>query len=217
MSTDEKVVLMIVEDDPFVGGWLGNHCEHLFDDIRNFEVAETAIANARSMGQGARRVWIVDLNLAEGSKGGELCLEVKNTYPNDRVIILSRTKDLAIIWMTVKYAKADAFITKGYGDKYAFEIQRAVDAAIDGAPYENDLMRSLPEENPSVIAKLTDRQKEMLELADKGFSNAEIANFWQVNRASIARTREAIEKKTRLGWEDLLAKRQSEGWYMVRE
>ena len=36
MSTDEKVALMIVEDDPFVGGWLGNHCEHLFDDIRNF-------------------------------------------------------------------------------------------------------------------------------------------------------------------------------------
>lgn len=211
-----KTVLMIVEDDPFVGGWLANHCEHLFSEIQTFEVAEKAISTARSMDEHERRVWLIDLNLAEGSRGNELCLEVKNSYRNDRVIILSRTKDQAVVWMTLHYAKADAFLVKGFGEKYALEIQRAVDAAIEGSQYENELMRSLPAENPSVIAKLTERQQDILKLAHKGMSNAEIACSLSVNRAAIGRARMAIEKKTRTSWENLIAKREEEGWHMIK-
>jgi two-component system nitrate/nitrite response regulator NarP len=212
MTKAAKSVLMIVEDDQFVRGWLSHHCDHLFDEVHSFALAEKAMSSASAMGDGLNRVWLVDLNLKEGSQGCDLTSSVKSSYPGDRVIVLSMTEDHATIWMTLNRAGADVFLLKGFGDAFAMEVQRAVDAARDGQRYTSEIMRRMPADNPSLIATLTDRQLEILKYAASGMGNSEIATILGVNPSAITRTRESTEKKTRKPWEYLVEAIHREGW-----
>lgn len=206
-----RTTLVIVEDDQMLGELMSEECAYLASDIAWFESADSAMAATKAQPNKNQRVWLIDLHLSEGSQGLELSKYVRKNYPANRIIVMTRDRKPELAWMALRVYGADAFLVKSQKNA-RLEIQRAIEMLIDGQSYENEISRSLPEENPSVISKLTDTQRLVLFLFAQGHGTTDVAKIAEMDPAAVSRIKFAVEKKTRRTWHELINAALDEAW-----
>ena len=117
-------------------------------------------------------VLLMDINLP-GKNGLELCLEVKEKYPDINIIGLSTSDQPSIIRKMTENG-ATGYLLK---DASKQELITAIKAAAQGKNYMNfSVAQSLKNNMPHTdIPLITKREKEVLELIAEGLTNPEIA------------------------------------------
>ncbi len=117
-------------------------------------------------------VLLMDINLPE-KNGLELCLEVKEKYPQINIIGLSTSDQPSVIKKMMENG-ATGYLLK---DASKQELIAAIKDAAQGKNYMNfSVAQSLKNNMPqSDIPLITKREKEVLELISEGLTNPEIA------------------------------------------
>jgi DNA-binding NarL/FixJ family response regulator len=142
----------------------------------------------------------------------EGCLEdmgrIRELYPGVPLLVLGSHLDLALAWATLKNG-ADGFV---HAEMHPAQVLRAVEVVQKGelaAPRQ--LLRYFlsQNENPK-IGELSARQREILELAVEGLSNAEIAG-----RLYLAES--TIKQHLRAAYKVLGVRNRTEAAKLIRE
>jgi DNA-binding NarL/FixJ family response regulator len=145
------------------------------------------LPNAKVIGQASNRAQLfnilksqevdlvfMDINLGE-ENGITLTKEVLSKYPNIKVIALTISESIAMFNDMIA-AGASGFLLKNVKEE---ELEKAIDAVMNGDNYFSKEYLALVK--PKVAAKnkskitLSEREKGVLELICKGYSNNEIA------------------------------------------
>ncbi len=115
-------------------------------------------------------VILMDINLPDQS-GVELCLEVKNTYSNVKIIGLSTFNQLSFIEKMIENG-ASGYLLKNATKE---EIIEAINLVNKGEKYYSEEVEDLLEQKTQNYPAVTRREKEVLELIAQGLTNPEIA------------------------------------------
>jgi DNA-binding NarL/FixJ family response regulator len=116
-------------------------------------------------------VLLLDLSLPDGD-GIEFCGEVKEKYPGMKVLILTTHNEYSIAWRVMEN-KASGFILKNSNAK---DVIQGIQAVMEDEIFICEEIEKLMKSKKEKPVKLTTREKEVLELICKGYSNQEIAD-----------------------------------------
>lgn len=181
----EKIRLLIVEDE----GLFRDMLRQSLSPQPNLEVV-AAVADGIAAIEAADKlkpqVVLMDIELGSGISGIEAALRIRANHPNVGIVILSMHKDKQYI----------ASLPKGQAGGWSYLLKQSVDdiaalvRAIEGSaagfivldPAIVDGLRPAP---GSVVDKLTTRQREVLELMAKGYSNASIADELSITKKAV--------------------------------
>jgi len=129
--------------------------------------------------------------------GIEATKKVTSKYPDIKVIALTMFEEISYFNKMIE-AGASGFLLKKTTSE---ELEKAINLVLmDESYFSEEFMSSVnmhlkpKQKNPSVI--LTDREKEVLDLICKGYSNVEIANFLGVSSRTVDGFRAKLLEKT---------------------
>jgi DNA-binding NarL/FixJ family response regulator len=152
------------------------------------EVMLNGLPNAKVVGQAANRAQVfnflksnrvdlvfMDIHLGE-ENGIALTKELLSKYPEIKVIALTISESIGLFNDMIA-AGASGFLLKNIKEE---ELERAINAVIEGDNYFSKEYLALvkPKEKAKLKSRiiLSEREKNVLELICKGFSNNEIAD-----------------------------------------
>lgn len=211
--TNDKTRIIIVDDELLIVQLIKEHVEAFADSTITFTDAESAVRWARntpcSDGE-TPTIWVTDLCMRQGSGGMSLIRWIKQNRPGDHVIVFSSHSEPPVVWMAINHLGATAYIVK---DTNALkEVKRAVVMLFSETPYSNDIMIGLPQNNPSVIAKLTEAQRRILVASANASNQQEVADNLLLNKATVSRGISMAEELTGLPSNELITLVKTEGW-----
>lgn len=170
--TSSPIRLVLVDDHELVRHGI----RALVDAEPDLEVvgeAATAAEAVRRIGFDEPDVVVLDLDLPDGS-GIEVCRRVRIVSPGSRVLILTGFADETALAAAREAGAAGFVLKKIHNFDLVQDIRRvaAGGTAFDGAP------GGKPDERPEdpLLARLTDRERIILELIAQGKTNREIAD-----------------------------------------
>lgn len=133
-----------------------------------------------------------------GMNGIEAARELKQSYPEVKIIALSMYSDEQYYAGMIE-AGADGFLLKNSNFSV---VKRAIDEVMSGRNYfSQEIVQSLVKNRqkpgePSQPHPITERETEVLRLICEGLSNAEIAEKLQLSRRTVDKHRENLLEKT---------------------
>jgi DNA-binding NarL/FixJ family response regulator len=142
-------------------------------DLEVVGEAATAAEAVRRIGFDQPDVVVLDLDLPDGS-GVEVCSRVQKSSPHSRVLILTAYADEEALAAS-KAAGAAGFVLKRVHNFDLIDVIRKValgGTAFGDAPDADERQRHLD----PLLARLTDRERTILELVAEGKTNREIAD-----------------------------------------
>ncbi|MCE7862763.1 MAG: DNA-binding response regulator [Bacteroidetes bacterium CHB5] len=192
MNTGGPIKLMLVDDHRIVLDGL----KSMFDQDNNFQIVATAgsAEEALSLLQTKRPdVLLTDYRLPDAS-GLDLCVWIKDKLPATKRVILSMHDEGALVRQILKEG-VDGYILKSVQQ---LELKNALHQIMRGMPYISpEITRMLltdigqqPEE------LLTAREREILNLIAKEYSNKQIADKLFISERTVETHRKNIFRKT---------------------
>jgi DNA-binding NarL/FixJ family response regulator len=201
MTADAPVTVVIVDDHELVAKGLASLLEEL-DDVEVVGMADSVkLAMDRVAGL-LPQVVLMDYRLGDGD-GVQATREIRARFPQINVVMLTGNTE-----QTVLAAALDAGCC-GFLDKNAplEDLAKAVIAAADGESYFsrdilNKLVRLRRTPAAALPAELSDREREVLQMAADGSSPKEIALGLHVSihtvRNHLRHTMEKLDAHTKL-------------------
>jgi DNA-binding NarL/FixJ family response regulator len=196
----KKIKLLLAEDQTIVREGIHSLLEKSVD----FEVvgeAEDGREAIKKVEELAPDIVLMDIRMP-GLNGIEATGQIKKHFPNVKVIILSMHTDEEYIFEALR-AGASGYILKHAAHEELFSAIRAA--------YENNIFLSpsvskkvveaysqfnkgiIPE--PSVLDKLTQREREVLQLIAEGKSSKEISNLLFISTATVETHKSHLKEK----------------------
>ncbi|MBX2915249.1 MAG: response regulator transcription factor [Cyclobacteriaceae bacterium] len=192
MNANLPIKLMLVDDHRIVLDGL----KSMFDQDVNFKIEATAgsAEEAMSLLQTKRPdILLTDYRLPDAS-GLDLCVWIKNKLPNTKRVILSMHDEGALVRQILKEG-VDGYILKSVQQ---LELKNALHQIIRGMPYVSpEITRLLLTEmgqQPEEL--LTSREREVLNLIAKEYSNKQIADKLFISERTVETHRKNIFRKT---------------------
>jgi DNA-binding NarL/FixJ family response regulator len=192
------ISIFIVEDDAITRGSL---CERIAADGEC--IVELAVGTCREIRaallKSAPDVLLVDLGLPDGN-GVNVIAEAATRYPQLPIMVITVFGDENRVVAAIK-AGATGYLLK---DDHSHEISAAIRQLVNGqSPISPAIARHLVRmfaADPASVATvqsigLTAREHEVLKLAAKGFSHAEIAEFMSISTNTVASYTKRIYEK----------------------
>lgn len=145
----------------------------------------------------AAEIIFLDLKMPEMS--GLECAEIlKNQYPNLKIAILSMEDDAALINQLINDIGVNAYLSKGIRRN---ELLEAVHQIQENNLYiSEDIESILSKYREKLIEideiKLTFREKQVVNLMCKGFTNEQLAQKLFISESTVATHRKNIYRKT---------------------
>ena len=183
---------MLVDDHRFVLDGL----KSMFDQDPNFHIEATAgsAEEAMSLLQSNRPdILLTDYRLPDAS-GLDLCVWTKEKMPNTRRVILSMHDEGALVRQILKEG-VDGYILKSVQQ---LELKNALHQIMRGMPYVSPeitrLLLTNVGQQPEEL--LTAREREVLTLIAKEYSNKQIADKLFISERTVETHRKNIFRKT---------------------
>jgi DNA-binding NarL/FixJ family response regulator len=201
LKLNRKQRIFIVEDHPIFRDGI-SQLINKEDDMIVVGGCETSGECLKYIKENLPDLIIVDITLKD-SCGIELTKEIKKTYPNLPVLILSMHEELIFADRVLK-AGAKGYMTKREATGKVIEAIRRV---LQGKIYICDTMidhfleRSITggqNFTSSPVERLSEREFEVFNLIGKGMTNRSIAEVLTVSTNTISTYRERIKEKLNL-------------------
>ncbi len=168
-SKKTPIRLVLVDDHELVRQGLRFVLEAQ-DDLKVVGEAATASEGVRRVRFDVPDVAVVDLDLPDGS-GIDVCRRIQADIPETKVLILTAFADPSA-YQAARDAGAGGFLLKKVGHGQLEQTIREI--ANGGSAFEEAPVAPEPED--PLVARLTDRERTILELITEGKTNREIAD-----------------------------------------
>jgi DNA-binding NarL/FixJ family response regulator len=196
----QKTKILLVDDHPLVREWLATLVNQQ-SDLQVCGEADSAPKALQMIGVAKPEIAIVDISM-EGGSGIELIKNVKASYPEVMVIVLSM-HDEALYAERALRAGARGYIMKREATK---RVLQAIRCVLGGKLYVSDKMAMLlaekfvegPSTPGSVAENLSDRELEVFQLLGRGYSTRRIAEEMHVSVKTIQAFCARIKEKLKL-------------------
>ncbi|MEN9923584.1 MAG: hypothetical protein RIS09_1098 [Actinomycetota bacterium] len=177
--TENPRKLLIVDDEPLVAGLLKDSLsEHEFI----IEVAHSASSAIQITQTFDPDVALVDINLGRGANGVDLAFILSRQHPGIAMLLLTQHPDLR----TAGFEKND--LPEGCGFLRKDEVKSKTDIlnAIDAVVRSMSSVRQ-DSDKARPMAKLTNKQIEVLRMVAQGYTNHEIARRRETSVRAVER------------------------------
>ena len=135
-------------------------------------------------------VMLMDVSLP-GKSGIDLCKEVLQTYPSVYVLGLSTFNQQAIIRNMMENG-ASGYVLKNASKE---ELLEAIATVVSGKTYMSPEVKISLRETENKIPPITRREKEVLQMIARGFTNAEISGQLFISIATVNTHRKSLLEK----------------------
>ena len=189
--------IFIVDDHPLVISGI----EGMLIDCHDIVISGVAVSGAEAWRSitilnGQLDILIVDIEM-DGMDGFELCSQVKNQYPDIKVLFLSMHDEIYYVKKAIE-CEADGYMLK-ICDKY--EFIRGINALIENGCYFTCKLLPIIRQmkylgKNATIQKLTDREVEVLSLILREMTSKEIAEQLFISKQTVDTHRLNIMRKT---------------------
>lgn len=177
MTEKDRLRVTLVDDHEVVRQGLRTLLE-AEPDIEVVGEAGTAEEAVRRVGFDSPDVVVLDVRLPDGS-GVEVCREIRDRFPDVRVLMLTSYADDEALTRSV-IAGASGYVLKRIASEELVDAVRQVAAGeslLDPAMTERVFrrMRGEEEEEDPLLARLSPQERKILDLIAEGLTNREIA------------------------------------------
>lgn len=191
--------LLIVDDHQM----LLDGIRALLQDVPNFQIVAEAYNGLQALEQLAKHeidIVLTDISMPD-MDGIELTKNIKKDYPNIKVLALSMFSEQQTIREMVD-AGISGYILKNTGKQ---ELVGALTKIASGGIFfgdevTNEMMRMMTqpdkEQEKKIVVNLTFREREILKLIAKEYSNIQIANELFISERTVETHRKNIFRKT---------------------
>ncbi len=193
----KKISLALVDDHQIVIDGLLS----LLDDSPEFEIAfsSTQPQEVLALLENARVDVLITDVMMPGLPGNKLAKEVRTTFPQIKILALSMNSDSAIIDEMINDADIAGYVLKNI-DKN--ELQHAIKKIAGGGIYFSEevlseMMKSQVRKKENEDAHLTNREKQIIRLIEKEYSNKKIAAELFLSERTVETHRKNIFRKTK--------------------
>jgi len=194
----ETTRIIIVEDEALFRELLLRtlSSEPGLEVVGETEDGETAVRLVDKM---SPDVVLMDIELSGELDGIEAALQIKKARPHIGIVILSVHKDRRYVTsLPMEEIRGWAYLLKQTVPDLA-TIVRAIEGSKAGMlVLDPALVRSLRPKQDSILARLTIRQREVLELIAQGYNNAAIAERLRLSGRSVETYINAIYQELQL-------------------
>lgn len=197
-----KIKLLLVDDHEVVRTGLSMLLENQ-PDMEIVGEASTGLEAVQLAGELKPDVVVMDITLPDIS-GIETTRRVKERYPEIAVVALTIHDDQQYFFEMLQ-AGASGYVPKRAAPDDLLVAIRAAKAgeiylfpSLAKALVTDYVSRSISEPESYSLEVLTPREREVLEMLAKGYSNEEIANQFSISRHTVARHRENLMRKLEL-------------------
>jgi len=194
----ETTRIIIIEDEGLIRELL---CRTLSSEpglevVGEAEDGETAVRLANEL---SPDVALMDIELSGEIDGIEAALQIKKASPHIGIVILSVHKDRRYVTsIPMEDSAGWAYLLKQTVPDLA-TIVRAIEGSKAGMlVLDPAIVRSLRPKEDSVLARLTIRQREVLECIAQGYNNTAIAERLRLSRRSVETYINAIYQELQL-------------------
>lgn len=181
----ETTRILIVEDEAFFGELLSRtlSAEPGLEVVGVARDGETAIQLARKI---APEAVLMDIELPGELDGIEAALRIKRERPQTGIVILSSHKDRRYLTsLPLEESPGWSYLLKQSVPNIT-TVVRAIQGSIQGmVVLDGAVLTGLRPRQGSALARLTPRQREVLELIAQGYSNAAIAERLSLAEKSV--------------------------------
>ncbi|UGU17408.1 response regulator transcription factor [Sinomicrobium kalidii] len=137
---------------------------------------------------------LLDINLPDIS-GIELTKQIRDTYPELKIIVLSVHNEKAVIGSVLQNGANGYVLKNSIGD----EIIQAIHQVLDGITYMCRQTREIYHNQDSngldTIPKITRREKEILQLVTEGYTSSQIAEKLFISPHTVETHRKNLMEK----------------------
>jgi NarL family two-component system response regulator LiaR len=183
MSEASTIKVLIVDDHPLTQAGLRNFL-YAFPDLVYLGAADNGEQALAFCEREEPDVILMDL-LMPGMGGVAATRTIKERHPKVQVIALTSSDETDLVRDALQ-AKAISYLLK---TATAFELAYAIRAARQGRPVlseeASDALDRRAQQDPAVIADLTAREAEVLNLVAQGLSNKDISDQLQVKLPTV--------------------------------
>jgi DNA-binding NarL/FixJ family response regulator len=133
-----------------------------------------------------------------GMSGQELARLIRRQYPSIKILALSMSGQGSVVDEMINEADISGYVLKNIGKK---ELIAAIEKVADGGIYFNDevlseLARFSERRKESEEISITAREKEIIGLIEKEYSNRQIADTLFISERTVETHRKNIFRKT---------------------
>jgi two-component system nitrate/nitrite response regulator NarL len=192
----DKIKLFILDDHQM----LIDGIKALLKNEKQFEVVGESVSAQNALDEMKSKephIVLTDINMPEMG-GVEFTTRLKKEYPKIKILALSMFGDRQMITDMLD-AGADGYILKNTGKA---ELISALATLAGGAMYFSEdvtqemLKPVIKEKNHEDDVQLTEREKDIVKLIDKEYSNAQIAEELFISERTVETHRKNIFRKT---------------------
>ena len=147
---------------------------HLINQSENIRVADTGytIADCRTLlARQQPDVLVLDVGLPDGD-GCEFCVELLQTYPSLKILMLTTYSEIAVITRALENG-ALGYMLK---NSSAEEVLEGIRTVASGEQFMGNTIERIYQKKKLTQVRLTRRESELLQHIVSGISNAEIAD-----------------------------------------
>lgn len=192
----KKIKLAIVDDHQIVIDGLLS----LLNGNPEFEVVCTTTdpgTVSRLIGNNSVDILLTDV-MMPGMNGAELAKQVRQKYPEVKILALSMSGQGDIVNDMINDADIAGYVLKNIGKQ---ELLRAIDKIAAGGIYFSEeilqeMTRASQRKKENEETHLTQREKEIIQLIEKEYSNKQIAETLFISERTVETHRKNIFRKT---------------------
>lgn len=193
---DKKIKVAIADDHPMVIEGLVNYLKST-PDIEVVDTASKVAEVPKMIKNSCPDILLMDYHFSgEGQTGIEMCLQVKNEYPQIGVIIISSFSDVPLIRKAIELG-ASGYIIKTATKSEFVEAIHNVYLGLDA--FSKDvrdlLIKDKLQANRTSEIRFTKTEKDILKLIIEGLSSEEIAKHLYREKSTIDTHRKSILSK----------------------
>lgn len=139
-------------------------------------------------------VLLLDINLPDIS-GIELSKQIRDTYPELKIIVLSVHNEKAVISSVLQNGVNGYVLKNSIGDEIIQAIHKVIDGELYMCRQTRDIYESQDNSGPDFIPKITRREKEILQLVTEGLTSSQIAEKLFISPYTVETHRKNLMEK----------------------
>lgn len=201
------ITVFIIDDHPLVADGVSTMLK-TESDISVIGVAKTGNEAMTFLQHSVPNIILLDINLPD-TDGLVLCEKIKGSSTQSKILILTSVNDFAIISQALSKG-ADGYLLKDMERK---ELLTAIEMVLENKLYVSDAANTKLLEHyktinqiKSVPIVLTRREKEILDLLEKGMNGPQIATLLNLSSHTIETHRKNMMQKLNANTTQMLLK-----------
>ncbi|MGS2738528.1 response regulator [Sinomicrobium sp. M5D2P17] len=139
-------------------------------------------------------VLLLDINLPDIS-GIELSKQIRDTYPELKIIVLSVHNEKAVISSVLQNGVNGYVLKNSIGDEIIQAIHKVMDGELYMCRQTKDIYENQDNTGPDFIPKITRREKEILQLVTEGLTSSQIAEKLFISPYTVETHRKNLMEK----------------------